>query len=274
MATRATDAIGRVTAIWRYPVKSMMGEELEATEVTERGLLGDRAYALIDSETGKVASAKNPRRWPGLLDFRAVYLEATCDPQSLPAVRITLHDGESLTTEQADAESRLSAAVGRRVTLARAAIPGATAEGYWPDHDWLEERDQVFEFALPPGTFFDGAMVHLVTTASLRRLYELAPGSRLDPRRFRPNLVIETEPHAVGFVESEWIGRTLTAGDVILKLDRPCPRCVMTTLKQHDLPKDPDILRTLVQSSGGNFGLYASVIQGGRVARDADLLLS
>jgi MOSC domain-containing protein len=128
---------GRVVAIWRYPVKSMLGEELNATEVTERGLLGDRALALIDAETGKVASAKSPRRWPHLFDFRAAYVEPPLDPRALPAVRITLPDGEALTTDRADADARLSAAVRRPVRLARSAPAGATAEGYWPDHPWL-----------------------------------------------------------------------------------------------------------------------------------------
>src|SRR4051794_38228423 len=89
----------RVVAIWRYPVKSMMGEELNATEVTERGLLGDRAFALVDEETGKVASAKTPRRWPGLFDFRAAYVEPPSAAGSLPPARITAPDGESLTTD-------------------------------------------------------------------------------------------------------------------------------------------------------------------------------
>src|SRR5438094_560801 len=109
MAKLQGAAMGRVVAIWRFPVKSMMGEELNATQVTERGLLGDRVYALIDPATGKVVSAKNPRRWPNLFDFRAAHVEPASDPRSLPAVRITLPDGDALTTDQADVEPRLSA---------------------------------------------------------------------------------------------------------------------------------------------------------------------
>src|SRR5437868_4086704 len=191
MAGSQGPVVGRVVGIWRYPVKSMMGEELNATAMTERGLLGDRAFALVDVETGKVASAKNPRRWPTLFDFRAAYVEPPGDDGPLPPVRITLPDGETLTTDQADAERRLAAGVGRPVRLARTAAEGATAEGYWPDHEWLAQRDEVFEFPLPPGTFFDGAMVHLVTTATLDRLRELSPASRFEVPRFRPNFVIE-----------------------------------------------------------------------------------
>jgi MOSC domain-containing protein len=258
---------GRVVAIWRYPVKSMLGEELNATEVTARGLLGDRAHALIDAETGKVASAKSPRRWPTLFDFRAAYVEPPRDPRALPAVRITLPGGEALTTDQADADARLSAALGRPVRLARSAPEGATAEGYWPDHPWLPQRDEMFDFPLPPGTFFDGAAVHLLTTATLDRLRALAPASRFEVPRFRPNFVIETPSGNGAFVEDGWIGRTLTLGDAQLRIDGPCPRCVMTTLSQGSLPKDPGVLRAAVQGNGGNVGVYATVVRGGRVRR-------
>src|SRR4051812_46641013 len=98
----AQDQAGAVVALWRYPVKSMLGEELNASAVTERGLLGDRAYALLDRADGKIASAKNPRKWPQLFDFRAAYITPVHPRAPLPAVRITLPDGATLTTEQAD----------------------------------------------------------------------------------------------------------------------------------------------------------------------------
>jgi uncharacterized protein YcbX len=273
MATKETESVGRVVGIWRYPVKSMLGEELDATQVTERGLLGDRAFAMIDAQTGKVASAKNPRLWPRLFDFRAAYVEPPRDSRFLPPARITPPDGESLSTEQADVESRLSAAVGRRVTLARAAFAGATAEGYWPDHDWLQHRDEVFEFQLPEGTFFDGATIHVITTATLARLQRLAQTSRFDVRRFRPNFLIEPTTDDEGFVENGWIGKTITVGEVALRIDGPCPRCVMTTLCQGELPKDPGVLRTVVEANAGNVGVYAAVLRSGRVRRDAEVHL-
>lgn len=257
--------LGRVSAIRRYPVKSMLGEELDSAKVTERGLLGDRAYALVDAETGKVASAKDPRRWPNLFEFRARFGEPFATAGSLPPARITLPDGESVTTDQPDIETRLSAAVGRPVRLARSGFEGATAEGYWPDHDWLPNPDQAFEFPLPAGSFFDEAMVHLITTATLGRLQALAPESRFDVRRFRPNLVIEPTSVTAGFVENDWIGRTLTIGETQLQISGPCPRCIMTTLSQGDLPKDPRVLRTVVQENQGNAGVYASVVRVGVV---------
>lgn len=274
MADSPGSAAGRVVAIWRYPVKSMMGEELNAADVTERGVLGDRAFALVDVETGKVGSAKNPRRWPNLFDFRASYVEPPGDARPLPPVRITLPDGASVTTDQADVEPRLSAGVGRPVRLTRASAEGADSEGYWPDHDWLPEPDQVFEFQLPAGGLFDGALVHLVTTASLDRLRSLAPSSRFEVRRFRPNFVIEPTDGSAGFVEDGWIGRTLSLGEARLRIDRPCPRCVMTTLSQGDLPKDPGVLRASVQEHEGNVGVYATVLQGGRVRRGDAVTLS
>jgi uncharacterized protein YcbX len=258
-------AMGRVVTIRRHPIKSMAGEELEATEVTGRGLRGDRAYALVDAETGKVASAKDPRRWTGLLDFRSAYVEPPRDAGPPPPARVTLPDGATLTTDDADVEARLSAAVGRPVRLARSAVEGASAVGYWPDHDWLAHRDESFDVPIPEGTFFDCAMVHLVTTATLDRLRALAPASRFDVRRFRPNFVIEPTDGADGFVENRWIGQTLRIGDALLQVDGPCPRCVMTTLSQGDLPKDPGVLRTIVQQNGGNVGVYATVVRAGRV---------
>jgi uncharacterized protein YcbX len=267
MEATLPSAAGRVVAIWRYPVKSMMGEELNAVDVAPLGVAGDRAFALIDAATSKVASAKNPRRWPNLFDFRAAYTEPTVEARPLPPVWITFPDGEVMTSETEDLDAKLSAAVGNRVRLAKSVLQGAVAEGYWPDHDWLPQRDETFEFSLPVGTYFDGATIHLITTATLDRLRSLDPDSRFEPRRFRPNFVIESPTDSTGFVEDTWVGRTLSLGVVELRIDRPCPRCIMTTLPQGDLPKDPGVLRTAVHQNEGNVGVYASVIRGGRVRR-------
>src|SRR5262249_39694070 len=166
-------ALGSVVSLWRHPVKSMMGEELNATAVTERGLLGDRAYALVDSSDGKVASAKNPRKWPNLFDFRATLIEPPRLGANVPAVRITLPDGGTATSQQSDLNQILSTALNRKVTLnaiERGQVGPANAEEYWPDMEGLDYRDTVTDFALPGGTFFDCATVHLLTTATLDRL--------------------------------------------------------------------------------------------------------
>jgi uncharacterized protein len=263
---------GSVVGLWRYPVKSMMGEELNAAEVTDRGLVGDRQFAVVDASTGKVAGAKNPRKWGSFFDFRAAYVEPPERGSKLPAVRLTLPDGTVVTSEQPDVAQVLSRALGREVAFAEAEhdgeASGAQAEEYWPDMEGLEHRDTVTEWELPAGTFFDLAVVHLLTTATIERLRALYPEGRFEVRRFRPNIVVATEPDQQGFVENDWIGRTLAIGDEVrLRVTGPCPRCVMITLPQGDLPKDAGILRTATQNNQANVGVYADVVKGGTVRR-------
>src|SRR5438477_654859 len=216
--------VGSVVSLWQYPVKSMMGEELNASEVTERGLLGDRGYALVDHADGKVASAKNPRKWPRLFDFRATFVDPPRPGAQVPAVRITLPDGAIVTSGQHDIDQILSRALDREVTLTAAergpreamgpATPGSwtpTAEEYWPDTEGLDYRDTVTDFELPSGTFFDAAAMHVLTTATLDRLRELYPQGRFEVRRFRPNVVVADGD--AGFVENDWIGHTVAIGD-------------------------------------------------------------
>jgi uncharacterized protein YcbX len=281
MTQSASDPVGSVATLWRYPVKSMLGEELNASDLTERGLLGDRAYALVDSVDGKIASAKNPRKWPRMFEFRSA-LAPDADPgESLPAVRITLPNGDQITSEQVDHDERLSRALDRTVTLQAAGRgdhqPGAassqgrragTAEEYWPDMEGLDHRDTVTDFDLPQDTFFDCAAVHVLTTATLDQLGEFYPHGRFEVRRFRPNVVVDTADRGSGFAEDAWIGHTIQIGDQVrLSITGPCPRCVMTTLAQADLPKDSGILRTAAQHNGVNVGVYASVAHGGKIRR-------
>jgi uncharacterized protein len=263
---------GSVAALWRYPVKSMLGEEVNAAEVTERGLLGDRQFAVVDPATGKVAGAKNPRKWGNFLDFRAAYAEPPRTGVTLPAVRVMLPDGRVVLSDQPDLPEILSSALGRDVALAAAEptgeSPGATAEEYWPDLEGLDFRDTVTDFDLPAGTFFDFAVVHLLTTATIDRLRAMYPEGRFEPRRFRPNIVVSTGPDEHGFVENDWTGRTVAIGEQVrLRVTGPCPRCVMTTLPQADLPKDPGILRTAVQHNQAHVGVYADVLAGGPIRR-------
>jgi len=273
--------MGTVASLWRYPVKSMRGEELTATEVTEQGLLGDRAYALIDGADGKVATAKNPGKWPTLFGFHATFIDQPTRGAARAAVRITLPDGTTVTSRARECNQLLSNLLKRTVTLASAesgqvtgvqsSLPASwtgKAEEYWPDMDGLDHRDTVTDFALPTGTFFDGATVHLLTTATLTRLSEIYPQGRFEVPRFRPNIVVEMSAGEQGFVEQTWIGQTLAIGEEVrLKISGPCGRCVMTTLAQGDLPKDSGILRTAVQHNQGHVGVYAVVVQGGRINR-------
>jgi uncharacterized protein YcbX len=264
--------VGSVVTLWRYPVKSMMGEELNAAEVTERGVLGDRHFAVVDASTGKVAGAKNPRKWGNFFDFRAAYVEPPTRGSKVPVLRLTLPDGTVVTSEQPDLAEVLSQALGRQVALAEARhngeTAGATAEEYWPDMEGLEHRDTVTEWELPAGTFFDLAVMHVLTTATIERLRTLYPEGRFEVRRFRPNIVVSTGPDQQGFVENDWIGQTIAVGDEVrLRITGPCPRCVMTTLPQGDLPKDPGILRAAAQHNEANVGVYADVVAGGTTRR-------
>jgi uncharacterized protein YcbX len=258
--------LGSVVSLWRYPVKSMLGEELTASEITDRGLFGDRAYALIDRADGKVATAKNPRKWPRLFDFRAAFVEPTRAATILPGVRITLPDGTKVTSDQGDLDQILSKALNREVTLRTALREKINAEEYWPDIEGLDHKDTVTDFTLPEGTFFDCAMVHLLTTATLDRLSELYPQGRFDLRRFRPNVVVQLAPSEKGFAENAWVGRTLAIGSAVrLNITGSCGRCVMTILAQGDLSKDPGILRAAAEHNQANVGVYAAVACGGTI---------
>ena len=129
---------GAVVSLWRYPVKSMMGEELNASELTDRGLLGDRSLALVDTETGKVVSAKNPKKWPTMFDCRAAFTTPPELGKPLPPVRVTLPDGVTLTSDDTGFAEFMSAALGRPVTLASAAaLSQPSLEEYWPEVEGL-----------------------------------------------------------------------------------------------------------------------------------------
>jgi uncharacterized protein YcbX len=268
MSSPSSATSGAIVALWRYPVKSMQGEELNASEVGERGLLGDRAYALVDAHDGKIASAKNPRKWPHLFAFRAGYSEPPRSGAAIPPVHITLPDGSRTVSTQPDLAARLAPVLGREVALHAAAPERPVLEEYWPDLEGLDHRDAVTDENMPAGTFFDAATVHLLTTVTLDALHALHPPGRFEVRRFRPNIVVMVEGGARGFVENEWVGRTLRLGsEVRLQIFRPCGRCVMTTLPQSDLPADSDILRTAVRHNKGNVGVYAKVLHGGTIRR-------
>ncbi|MFQ5552266.1 MAG: MOSC domain-containing protein [Thermoplasmata archaeon] len=261
-------SLGSVVSLWRYPIKSMMGEEMNAADVTERGLLGDRAYALLDPSTGKVVSAKNPQKWGTLFDFRSSFVRVPRMGEPLPAVRITLPDGTMTHSSDGNVRSVLSESLGRSVELVSAAPDEPSLEEYWPDIEGLALREKVTDEAMPANTFFDLGVLHILTTATLDRLRELYPEGRFEVRRYRPNIVVGTPSDETGFVENDWVGRTFSIGDEVrLKVTEPCPRCVMTTLPQGDLPRDPGILRTAAKHNKVHVGVYASVSREGVVRR-------
>jgi hypothetical protein len=257
--------IGVIAAIHRYPVKSMMGEELNATRVGTKGLLGDRVFSIADPATGKVASAKNPSRWPGLFSYRAAFTRPL-DDGAFPPARITFPDGSTVSTADDQIESRLTASLGKPVRFLAGAGSSGTLEEYWPDIEGLARRDVVTDEAMPTGTFFDCAAVHFLTTATLDSLRTSYPEGRFESRRFRPNFVIETSSELKGYPENEWDQKVLAIGEEVkIKITGPCGRCVMTTLQQGDLPKDTGILKAAAKHNQAWVGAYAAVLQGGVV---------
>jgi uncharacterized protein YcbX len=225
----------------------------------------------VDSADGKAATAKNPKKWPTLFGFRATFIEPPRPDASMPPVRITLPDGTTVTSQQADLDQLLSKALNRTVKLnaaGRGRAGPVVAEEYWPDMEGLDFRDSVTDFTLPERTFFDCATVHLLTTATLDRLHQLYPPGRFEVPRFRPNIVVAPASGEPDFIENAWIGHTVAIGDSVrLSITGPCGRCVMTTLAQGDLPPDPGILRTAAQHNKVNVGIYATVERGGSIRR-------
>jgi len=217
-----------VATLWRYPVKSMLGEPCDEVELNTRGVRGDRQFA-VRSADGKFGSGKNSRRFrhiEGLFSFRA-QVAGDCP-------EITFPDGRRLRADDPAIDSTLSAVLGMPVTLAR-------------------ERDI---------SHFDASPIHLVSTASLQWLQSRLPQSRVDERRFRPNITVSSDER-----ELSWLGKTLCIGGVELRITAPTGRCVMTTSAQTDLPFDPKILRCIAQEAGEEFGVYAEVLQAGRISR-------
>ncbi len=280
-----TESVGSVVSVWRYPVKSMQGEELNGAIVTDRGVLGDRAYAVMDRTTGYIASAKHPRKWGKLLECRAGFVEPPQPSAPLPPVWITLPDGTAINSTQSDVDWVLSSVLGRDVTLLFKAPVAPIREANRSPIDGSSHPETIMQekmaIAAPSDTFFDYAALHVLTTATINRLQQLYSAGRFEVRRFRPNLVVATVGDDGDFVENNWLGHSLAIGtQVHLHTIDPCPRCVVTTLAQGDLPRDLGILRTVAQHNaiasvtlapGVVFpavaGVYANVLQGGTICQ-------
>jgi uncharacterized protein YcbX len=275
----------------------MRGEDLAQTLLTARGIESDRRWALIDQATGRVVSAKYPRKWGHML-----MLAARADGTE---VTITLPDGKEVRCGEREADEALSAFFGRSVRLSCEAPDEVIVERIDPVVDGelvVDVPDRLVDGELvvdvpdrpvttgrlaqgsPPGTFFDYAPLHLVTTATLKQLHDLAPESSFDAARFRPNLVLDL-PGVEPFAENGWCGAFLRLGnEVVLRLGLPAPRCAIPTLAQPDLPHDNDVIRTIARHNRINLpglspaacvGCYADVIRGGVIhVGDAALLRS
>lgn len=284
--------VGRVTELWRYPVKSMGGERLERCVIGPRGIPGDRGWALRDEKAGEIRGAK---KLPQLLRCAARYVDEPVDGMIAPA-EITLPNGRRLRSDDPAAAAQLSDLVGRPVSLWP--LQPATATEHYrralPDNpDIMVELREIFgrtedeplpdlsvfppeimEYTSPLGTYFDAFPLHLLTTASLSALTRRTPVALFDVRRFRPNLLVEPVGNTTGLVELDWCEKTLRVAGVRVKVEMPCVRCVMTTLPQGDLPHEPLVLRTIVRDAAQNLGVYASVMSPGSVAVGDDVELA
>jgi uncharacterized protein YcbX len=266
-------SIGVVKDLFRYPVKSMGGERLSEVYIGEHGVMGDRAYALREVN-GRVMTAK---KWPTLLECSARY-DAPPMPGALAPLSITLPDGRTIQAQDPDASAVLSAVLERQIVLERAqpdqhhraAIDPATVFGDVPVESLKPGYTAATlpdSFALPPGTFFDAASLHVLASGTLAHLRTLMDGdAQLDPRRFRPNIVVETAPGLEGFLEDDWLEGTLEVGERVRIVQlRPTLRCVMTTHRQADLERDLRVLRTAAQHHQAQVGVWAAIGAPGHV---------
>ena len=273
----------------------MGGERLDQAVVTQRGVLGDRAYALIDKATAKVVSAKSIKLFPDMFALKAAFVEAPKLDCDLPPVRISLPDGRSVSSDGGDVDDILSDYFGRSVVLAQTAPEDFTLDQYkpdleGPDVEGAESAEDQSKFVTQKlgaalfaelgiespvlaGAFFDVFPLSVLTSSTLATLSELRPQTRFDERRFRMNVTIRTGQ--AGFPENDWIGHQLALGDEVrAKVAMPDARCVMTTLAQDELPRDIEVLKTLARHNRiqvgerGRYpcaGVYAVVLTPGTI---------
>ncbi|WP_428526298.1 MOSC domain-containing protein [Roseibium sp.] len=226
-----------IQSIWRYPVKSLLGEPLTEALVENRGLIGDRVYALTDTK-GKLGSGKSTSHFQRIDNL--LLLRATTQNNE---VHIAL-PGEPLEPiSSRDLPHRLSDFLGQPVTL-------------------VEDQD---------AAHFDDGAVHIILSSELKALQARSPHLDFDPRRFRANLLLNTPDHMCA---EDLLGRVLTIGDVRLKITHPTERCVMVTTKQDGLSSEPLILKAISKGFDINFGLYASVLKPGQIEVGQEVKLS
>ena len=255
--------------IFRYPIKSMMGESLESAQITDKGLVGDRAWAVRDEQRGGIRGGK---KIPALMTLAATTGE--------PAPTIIASDGDSACAGEDGVHEWLSGKLNHPVTL-WPILPADQLDHYRrgaPDSDDFEAElravfgrlpdeplpdlapfMEVLEFESPPGTYFDAFPLMLMSRQSLDTMSRRNPDAKFDIRRFRPNLLVDVPGEDHPFPEQQWVGKTIQIGDVVLEIASTCPRCSMVTHPLADLPKDPGIMRALVQQAEGNLGVYAKV---------------
>lgn len=286
--------VGEVRELWRYPVKSMRGERLErASVIATYGVPGDRGWAIRDEEAGEIRGAK---KIGSLLQFEAHYLEEPSG-NSAPPVAITFPDGSVRQTGDQGLDAALSEALDRPVTIwprqpaeavdhyrrvatvdeqdMRAQL-GLLADEPIPDYSAvpIEIMTELAEYTAPLGTYFDAYPLSLLTTSSMHTLGAHAPGSVMDTRRFRQNVIVDSGNLLEGYAEHDWVGRTVRIGTVVARVACPISRCVMVTLPQADVPRDRSLMRTLVKETGQDLGVYLDIVEPGELALGDSVELS
>jgi uncharacterized protein YcbX len=228
--------IGRVAELWRYPVSSVGGQPLDTLKVSPTGIPGDRRFALFDPVSGLAAAPEREPRWRSTL-----FLQALRDDHALlPQLRFP--DGQTFWLD----DTRLGQHLADHFGFA------AGIGAYGGLDDGADMRFPIVSNRYKP------AALHLVTTASLRQLAEISVVPQLDPRRFRPSILIETE-EGDGFVENAWIGQDIRIGSTVVSVTEPTRRCGMTMIAQPEIDEQPEILRGIMRHNARNLGVYATV---------------
>lgn len=269
-------AAGRVAVINRYPVKSLQGEAVPEVVLDTHGIAGDRRHALRDLTTGKIVSAKLPRLGIPLL---------TCRAATGPDGRVTVTVGEQTWPVEA-CDDVLSELLGRPVRMEQATAADEVYESEWPEIDGLAlsgiTTDLPVAMGTEKGTFVDLAALHVLTTSTLAQLASAAPASAISAQRFRPSILIDDGTAATGFTENGWVERTATLGEARLRFGTASPRCIMTTLPQGELDRDPAVLQAIAAHNRIDFagfgmfaclGIYAEVSAPGLVRVGDELVL-
>lgn len=281
--------VGVISQLWRYPVKSMGGERLDAAPLTWRGIPGDRGWAVFDETRQGITGAK---RLPPLRGCRARYTSPPFPGQASPGAEITLPDGTRILTDAPGTPGRLSELFGRPVSLRSLGPAGSETAPRLTSADESEETVRELMGLLPgepeadmsefpperlrllrQGNHFDALPIHLLTRTTLRTLAALAPESDWDERRFRPNLLVEADD-PTGYPEQAWVGRRLRVGSGVITVVTGCPRCVMVTQPVEEVPQDHRVMRILVRETRHIAGIYAGVADEGelRVGDEVHLL--
>jgi uncharacterized protein YcbX len=282
--------VGRVSELWRYPVKSMGGEKIAAARFDLYGMVGDRAWASINAETGDVGWGKS---YPKLMNLQARYVE---EPPSsrvysgdVPPVSIRFPDGQELLSSD-DIAARLTEFAGAPLKLSPLEPPENREHYRWqktadyeailetlgikpdeepPDLSVYDENliDILMEHYAPPGTYNDMFPAHALTTASIAHM-ERQSGESFAVERFRPNFLIETPEGTSGLVEFEWVGKKLAIGSAVFGVEAKTIRCSMPSRGQapYDLPQNPKIAKSLFTETRRFFGAYLSVVEPGEVS--------